>query len=153
MVKKLLQGFLVLLLLLLVGLAGGLWYLNGWLDSNEEKLLHELTETAGLEVAFRRVDLRAWESFPRVSMSVDSLVVRDSLLPRDAPALLEVRRLRGEISLDALLERHPARTGRRTTRGEHPPGNLLHGAHQCRATVSGRFHVRRTCALRPGPGL
>ncbi len=103
MVKKLLKGFLVLLLLLLVGLAGGLWYLNSWLDSNEEKLLHELTETAGLEVAFRRVDLRAWESFPRVSMSIDSLVVRDSLLPRNAPALVAVRQLRGEISLDALL--------------------------------------------------
>ena len=103
MVKKLLQGFLILLLLLVLGLAGGLWYLNAWLNSHEEKLLHELTATAGLEVAFRRVDLRAWETFPRVSMSVDSLVVRDSLLPRDAPALVAVRKLRGAISLDALL--------------------------------------------------
>lgn len=92
---------LVILLLLLA--AGGLLYLNSWLDSNEEKLLHELTATAGMEVAFRRVDLRVWENFPRVSLAVDSLVVRDSLLPRDAPALLNIRQLRGEVSLDALL--------------------------------------------------
>ena len=103
MLRTLLRGFVVLLLLLLLGLAGGVWYLNSWLDSNEEKLLHELTATAGLEVAFRRVDLRAWESFPRVSLAIDSLVVRDSLLPRDAPALLAARKLRGEISLDALM--------------------------------------------------
>lgn len=103
MLKKVLRWSLIALGVLVLLLAAALFYLDRYLDSQEEKLLHEFTATAGLEVAFRRVELRAWESFPRVSLTVDSLVVRDSLLPDDAPALLAVRQLHGAVSLDALL--------------------------------------------------
>ena len=103
MFRKVVRWFLVTLLVVVLLLAGALLYLNNYLNSNEEKLLHELTATAGLEITARRIDLTAWKTFPRVSLRIDSLVVRDSLVSRVSPALLEVRHLSGEVSLDALL--------------------------------------------------
>ena len=103
MVKRILRGLLIVLLILVIALAAAVVVIDLHLRSNEEKLLHEYAETKGLEVAFRRTNLRVWAHFPRVSLTVDSLVVRDTLQARDAPALLAVERFETLLDLGALL--------------------------------------------------
>lgn len=78
--------------------------IDAHLRSNEEKLLQDFAETEGLDVAFRRTNLDLWEHFPRVTLTVDSLVVRDTLLPRHSPALLAVERFETQLNLGRLLQ-------------------------------------------------
>lgn len=103
MVKKILRGLLIVFLLLVILLAGAVVYVDLHLRSGEEKLLQDFADTEGLEVAFRRTNLRIWKSFPQVSLTIDSLVIRDTLLPRDAPALLAVSHFETRLNLAALL--------------------------------------------------
>ena len=103
MVKTLLRGLLLLVVLLLLATAGGLWYLDRYLNTDDEKLLQDLLPTAGLHVAFRRVDVQVWDHFPRITVTIDSLVLRDTLQPDSAPPMLQVRELGTEVSLAALL--------------------------------------------------
>jgi hypothetical protein len=101
--RKLLRGILVTLALLLTGGAIGVVVLNQYLESSREKLLAELAATSGLNIAFRSMNVHAWRSFPDLSFSIDSLVLRDSLRPDSATALLTTDRLTGQLSLAALL--------------------------------------------------
>lgn len=103
MMRKILRWslFFILLLLLLVG--GGLYFVNAWLNTNEEKLLNDYVATAGLEVAVRRIDLSWWADWPRVTLAVDSIAVRDSLLSRNEPPLLALEHVRAELDLGDLL--------------------------------------------------
>ncbi len=103
MARKLLRWFLVLLGLVVVLLAAGILALNGYLNSNEEKLVREYAYPAGLDIVFRKVDLTAWKTFPLVSLTIDSLVVRDSTLAYREPALLTLDRLHAEFSLASLF--------------------------------------------------
>ncbi|PPK88159.1 hypothetical protein CLV84_1124 [Neolewinella xylanilytica] len=103
MVKRLFRWFLILLGLVVLLLAGFAVALNAYLNSEEEKLVREYAYPAGLDIVFRKVDLTAWESFPLVSLTIDSLVVRDSSLTRNDPALLELHRLHAEFSLASLF--------------------------------------------------
>jgi hypothetical protein len=103
MLKKILRGFLwmlgVLLLLLLIAVIA----LNRYLDSGREKILSDLANFSGLHIAFRELDINAWRTFPHVSVSLDSLVVRDLARPDNEPALLAVDNLSGGLTLGNLL--------------------------------------------------
>ncbi|MCP9234843.1 AsmA-like C-terminal region-containing protein [Lewinella sp. JB7] len=103
MLKKILLWTAALVTLLLLAAVGAIFALDRYLNTHEEKLLHEWLPTAGLEVAFRRVDVRLWDSFPRVTVAVDSLVLRDTLRPADVPPLLTLQRFRTEFSVAELL--------------------------------------------------
>lgn len=103
MFKKILRWLLLVVGVLGVLLAVAVWALNNYLDSRQEKILGDLVNTAGLDVAFRRVDVSAFWTFPRVTVSIDSLVVRDATRPKSESALLSAHRLRGELSLGNLL--------------------------------------------------
>ena len=99
MAKKLLRWFLIVLGLVVLLLAGAAVALNAYLNSHEEKLVRDYAYPAGLDIVFRRVDLSAWEHFPRVSLTIDSIVVRDSsALHRDS-ALVRLDELYAEFSL------------------------------------------------------
>ncbi len=84
-------------------LVGALALLHQYLQSNEEKLVREYAYPAGLDIVFREVDITAWSTFPRISLSVDSLVIRDSLRTTDEPALLATDNLHAEFSLTSLF--------------------------------------------------
>ncbi len=102
MLKKILRWCLILLgvAVLLLGVAA--YALQHYLETHKQQVLSDLAATAGLDVSFRDLDLRAWQTFPRISVSVDSLVVRDKRLPRSEPALLSLGTLSGELSLENL---------------------------------------------------
>ena len=103
MLKRLLRWFLVLLGLAVVLLVAFALSLHAYLKSNEEKLVREYFYPAGLDIVFREVDLTAWESFPLVSLTIDSVVVRDSSFTRYDPALVRLDRLYAEFSLASLF--------------------------------------------------
>ncbi|NJB84428.1 uncharacterized protein involved in outer membrane biogenesis [Lewinella marina] len=104
MLKILFRGLLVLLGLAILLPVGMLVLLDGYLRSNEEKLVREIAYPAGLDIVFREVDITAWSTFPRVTVSVDSLVVRDTVGTPDAPPLLRLDNLSTEFSLAALFD-------------------------------------------------
>lgn len=103
MLKKVLRWVLIAvgLLGLLLGIA--VFALSVYLDSRQEKLLEDFSFASGLDVAFRQLDLKAWQTFPRLTITVDSLVIRDASRPDTEPALLNVQRLTGQLSLGNLL--------------------------------------------------
>ncbi|THH40704.1 AsmA family protein [Neolewinella litorea] len=103
MIKILIRGLLVFLGLTILVLAGLGIYLDDYLRSNDEKFLRQIAYPAGLDIVFRQVDLTAWSTFPLVSLSIDSLVVRDTVGTPDAPALLRLDRLEAEFSLASLF--------------------------------------------------
>ena len=99
MLRKLIRWFLILTGVAIVLLAGALFALDRYLQSHEEKLVRDYAYPAGLDIVFREVDFSAWKDFPRVSLTIDSVVVRDtSALHRDS-ALLRLDRLHAEFSL------------------------------------------------------
>jgi hypothetical protein len=103
MLKKIFRWFLIALGLLGLLLGVAIFALSVYLDSRQEKLLEDFSFASGLDVAFRRVDIKAWQTFPRMMIIVDSLVVRDASRPVAEPALLDVQRLTGQLSLGNLL--------------------------------------------------
>ncbi|WP_116105947.1 hypothetical protein [Lewinella sp. IMCC34191] len=100
---KLLRWFLIVLGLVVLLLAGAVIALNAYLNSKEEKLVRDYAYPAGLDIVFREVDLTAWKDFPLVSLTIDSLVVRDSSLTRRDPALVTLDRLYAQFSLASLF--------------------------------------------------
>ncbi|OAV44012.1 hypothetical protein [Lewinella sp. 4G2] len=103
MLKKLLRIFLVFWLLLFIGAGVALWYANDYLESNQEKLLHEYLATKGMSVSLREVRLEIWKDWPEVRLTVDSLVVRDTTQATRVPELINAQRIRAKVDLDNLL--------------------------------------------------
>jgi|GEM_PF-1891628 len=103
MFRKIIRWFLILLVLGVLLLAGALWAFNGYLDSRKEKILNELIDASGLDVSFQHLEVSAWRTFPRVTLAIDSLVVRDSARPTAETPLLAAMQLSGELSLGNLL--------------------------------------------------
>ncbi|MBC6994271.1 AsmA-like C-terminal region-containing protein [Neolewinella lacunae] len=103
MLRKVLRWFIVLSGLLILALIGLGIALDRYLHSQEEKLLHEYFPTAGLEVSVQRVDLTIWRNFPRITLALDSLTIRDSTSVDSMPPLAWVKELRAEISLRRIL--------------------------------------------------
>ncbi|NJC27850.1 AsmA family protein [Neolewinella antarctica] len=103
MLKKILYWFLGILLLLAIVVAGVAWYADDYLESNQEKLLQDFMSTKGMSVAVREIRLQLWEDFPEVSVTVDSLVVRDTTGTDKHPTLINVQRLKTRVTLKDLL--------------------------------------------------
>ena len=103
MAKKVLRWFFVVVGLTAVLLTGAVFSLDRYLRSHDEKLVRDYAYPAGLDIVFRELDLTAWSTFPRILLSVDSLVVRDTLRPADETALLAVANLSAEFSLTSLF--------------------------------------------------
>ncbi|MGB3802308.1 MAG: hypothetical protein WA952_20980 [Lewinella sp.] len=103
MVKTLLRWSLIVLGLVVLLLVGATVALNAYLNSKEEKLVRDYAYPAGLDIVFREVDLSAWDHFPLVSLTIDSLVVRDRSLTRNDPALVTLDRLYAQFSLASLF--------------------------------------------------
>ena len=99
MVRKLIRWFLILTGVAIVLLIGAVFALDRYLQSHEEKLVRDYAYPAGLDIVFREVDFTAWENFPRVSLTIDSVVVRDSSGVHRDSALLRLDRLHAEFSL------------------------------------------------------
>jgi hypothetical protein len=103
MLKKIFRWLLVLagVAVLLLGLAA--WWVSAYLDSNQEKILSEFVSTSGLSVTFRELDMKAWKTFPAISFTVDSLVVRDEQRPAHEQPLLAAEYLSGSLTLGNLI--------------------------------------------------
>lgn len=99
MLRKLIRWFLILAGVAIVLLAGAVFALDRYLQSHEEKLVRDYAYPAGLDIVFREVDFSAWKDFPRVSLTIDSVVVRDSSAVHRDSALLRLDRLHAEFSL------------------------------------------------------
>ncbi|MEL7161557.1 MAG: hypothetical protein AAFN92_12435, partial [Bacteroidota bacterium] len=102
MVKKILRWVLILSGLFVLLLAGAVVALNHYLENSKEQILADLAHTTGLDLTFRDLRVEYWKTFPEISLTVDSLVIRDTLRPEE-PALLRTNRLHGRISLGPLL--------------------------------------------------
>ena len=131
MVRTILRGLLVVLLIALIVAASVVIVIDARLQSSEEKLLQDFAETKGLSVAFRQTNLSLWKDFPRVRLTVDSLVVRDTLAAAESPDLIRLGQLRASLYLGALL--------RDTVRLESV--RLSHGALYIAADSSGAFNT------------
>ena len=103
MLKKLLKWLLGFILLVLLAVAGVLWYANDYLEGNQEKRLEDYLSTQGMSVAMREIRFEVWKDFPRVSLTVDSLVVRDTTQAKDVPWLIDAQRVRTRVDLKQLL--------------------------------------------------
>ena len=103
MLKKIFYWFLGFTLLLLLAAGVVLWFTNDYLESNQEKLLHDYLGTKGLAVSLRGVKLEVWKDFPEISLSLDSIVVRDTTKTYLPKPLLSARRIETEISLASML--------------------------------------------------
>lgn len=103
MVKKVIRGIIwltgILLVLLAIAVAAAYYYLN----ANHDRVIRETAQAAGLVVSYQKLDFEVWRDFPRVSLYIDSLVVRDTLVSRLEPPLLSFGTIRAEASLAALL--------------------------------------------------
>ncbi|MEM1358841.1 MAG: AsmA family protein, partial [Bacteroidota bacterium] len=105
MLKRILRWLLVLLGLLALVLVIAVVVINNYLASTQEKLLHEAMASAGLKVAFRELDLRIWRTFPEASISLDSLVLRDSTRSLQQPPLLQVEKFSVDVSVASILSK------------------------------------------------
>lgn len=103
MLKKLLKWSLGFVLLLLLAVAGVLWYANDYLEGNQEKRLEDYLSTQGMSVAMREIRFEVWKDFPRVNLTVDSLVVRDTTQTGYVPDLINAQRIRTRVDLKQLL--------------------------------------------------
>lgn len=103
MLKKIIRWLLVFLGVVALLLGSAAWWVSAYLDSNQSKILSEFVSTSGLSVSFRELDIKAWKSFPVVTFTVDSLVVRDSTRSYDEPPVLAVERFNGSFTLGNLL--------------------------------------------------
>lgn len=104
MLRKILRWLSFLTVFVVLILLGAGYGLRQYLAGNEEKLLQDYLETKGMSVAFRGVDFRWWEEFPLVTITVDSLVLRDTLTGADAPALAHIGYLRSTLDFGRVLE-------------------------------------------------
>lgn len=102
MFKKMLRWLLVFLgvVALLLGVAVAV--LNNYLRNHQEELVAELLRPLGFSVAYHHAEITAWSTFPRISLAVDSLVLRDTTRAATETATLAVERLYGEVLLDAI---------------------------------------------------
>ena len=103
MLKKIIRWSLGIFAVLLLLLAGAVWYANDYLESSQEKLLQDYMATQGLSVSFREVRLEIWKDWPQARMTVDSLVVRDTTQATRVPELINARRVRTRVSLEDLF--------------------------------------------------
>ncbi|MEO0731426.1 MAG: hypothetical protein AAFZ52_01225 [Bacteroidota bacterium] len=103
MLRKILRWLFIALGLVVLLLTGAAWALHGYLNQSKEQILADLAHTTGLDLTFRDLNVTFWETFPQVSVRVDSLVIRDTLRAGNEPPLLQTNRLRGRLSLGALL--------------------------------------------------
>jgi hypothetical protein len=103
MLKKILRWCAVLIGLVVLLLVGGVLAFDWYLASEEDKRLHDIFPTGGMDVTFRKADYRFWSTFPRLTIELDSFVLRDTLHHRDQPPLLQAGRLTAEVSLGAYL--------------------------------------------------
>ena len=103
MLRKILRWFLVCagVVALLLGLSA--WWLSVYLSSNQDKILSEFVSTSGLDVTFRELDIRAWRTFPVVTFSADSLVIRDTTRSASEQPLLAAEHFRGSLTLGNLI--------------------------------------------------
>ncbi len=102
--KKLLRWILIVAglgLLLVAGLTiGGAAYLS----NHRHELVDRAARAYGLDVAFRSVDVTAWESWPLATFTLDSLVVRDTTPGALLPPLLTAGSFTARVSLAGLLD-------------------------------------------------
>ncbi|MEM9258686.1 MAG: AsmA family protein, partial [Bacteroidota bacterium] len=105
MLKRIIRWLLVLLGLLTLLLVITVVVINNYLASTQEKLLQEAMASAGLKVAFREMDLRIWRTFPKATISIDSLIVRDSTWSLQQPPLLKVENFQVDVSIARILSR------------------------------------------------
>ncbi len=102
--KKLLRWILIVagvgMLLLAALTIGGAAYLS----KHRHELVNRAARAYGLDVAFRAVDVTAWESWPLATFTLDSLVVRDTTPGASFPPLLTAGSFTARVSLAGLLD-------------------------------------------------
>ena len=103
MLKKIVYWLLGFTLVLLLAVGAGLWWLDGYLAGNQEKLLEDYLDSKGLSVAMRNVNVELWDHFPDVIVEVDSIVVRDLTHTVEPAPLLNAQRIEANISLRDML--------------------------------------------------
>ncbi len=103
MIKKLFRWSVVLLGLLVLVAVGAVITFDRYLASEEDKRLHDIFPTAGLEVTIRKADYRFWSTFPRLTIELDSFVMRDTSHHLGQPPVITAGRLTAEVSLGKYL--------------------------------------------------
>ncbi|WP_020567833.1 AsmA family protein [Neolewinella persica] len=103
MLKKILRWLLILLcvvvLLVVIAVGALVWYVN----ANQDKFVEDLSEKTGLEISLRKAEFKVFTTFPRITVGIDSLVVRDPNRPATEPAVISAGRLSGTVSVRKLL--------------------------------------------------
>ena len=94
--------YLLLLMVLLVGAAFS--GLNWYLESNKTKLIQQLEALRGGVASFSAVKVQAWQHFPTVSITMDSVSLHDSLFTEHQIPLLELSQIRVDFSLSKILQ-------------------------------------------------
>ena len=104
MVKKAFRWLLIflagLLVLLLLAAAGFYWYV----DSRRDLAAREAAEQLGLDLQYKNVTFTYWDTWPEVSLRVDSLTLRDRHRPTAEDPLLTADHLDALFNLDRIWD-------------------------------------------------
>lgn len=103
MLKKALRWLTITLIVftLLLVLSGiGLYF---YVSQNEHRAVREAAEQLGLEVTYARAKPSLWKTFPKVSVTIDSLTIRDLQRKGEEPDLLKAESIHVAFSVKKML--------------------------------------------------
>lgn len=129
----------VLILLLATASVIIFYYVN----NNRDRVIQQAANAAGLEVAYACMEVNWWRDFPEISVTVDSLRLRDTSTAIAAPPLLSFQQASARLSLAAIL--------RDTIRLQNI--ELTNGFIHIERDASGQFNAGSLFAEQEPPGI
>jgi len=90
----------VVIILLAIGIGG----INGYLQSNKTKLINKIALLNGGTASFSSLKVNVLAHFPSISITLDSLLLTDSLYGTHQKPLIDIERLEGDISLKSIFQ-------------------------------------------------
>lgn len=104
MLKKALRWIVITLsVLTLLMLIGGI-SLYFYVQTNQHRAAQEAAEQLGFELSYEKASLTVWSTWPRVTLTIDSVMVRDLKRPLDQKPLLEADRIDAAFGFDRIWE-------------------------------------------------
>ncbi len=90
----------IVIVLLAIGTGG----ITGYLQSNKTKLIDKIAFLNGGTASFSSLSINVFEHFPSISITLDSLLLTDSLYNTHQRPLIDTERLEGDISLRSIFQ-------------------------------------------------
>jgi len=95
------------LLVIAIGLSMlGLWRLKTHLASNKTKIIHQLELLQGGSVSFSSLDINLFDHFPSVHISLDSLLIVDTLYTQHNIPLVKLGKVHADLSLRSIFRQN-----------------------------------------------